>query len=77
LVLRVAPLAPVTRVNAATSSVAAGAIVRTGGRVGVSGPGGDPGVYPWRFWLEGEPTVSVYRPGKVRPSKPGAGSCAP
>jgi DNA-3-methyladenine glycosylase len=77
LVLRVAPLAPVTRVNAATSSVAAGAIVRTGGRVGVSGPGGDPGVYPWRFWLEGEPTVSVYRPGKVRTSKPGAGSCAP
>ena len=77
LVLRVAPQAPVTRVTAATSSVAASAIVRTGPRVGVSGPGGDPGVYPWRFWLEGEPTVSVYRPGKVRTSKPGAGSCAP
>jgi DNA-3-methyladenine glycosylase len=22
---------------------------------------------PWRFWLEGDPTVSPYRPGKVRP----------
>jgi DNA-3-methyladenine glycosylase len=22
---------------------------------------------PWRFWLAGEPTVSPYRPGKVRP----------
>ena len=22
---------------------------------------------PWRFWLEGEPTVSPYRPGRVTP----------
>lgn len=42
------------------------AAVRTGPRVGVSGPGGDGERYPWRFWLDGEPTVSVYRPGKVR-----------
>ena len=40
--------------------------VRTGPRVGVSGPGGDGVAYPWRFWLEGEPSVSVYRPGAVR-----------
>ncbi len=40
--------------------------VRTGPRVGVSGPGGDAAAYPWRFWLDGEPTVSVYRPGKTR-----------
>jgi DNA-3-methyladenine glycosylase len=40
--------------------------VRTGPRVGVAGPGGDPAAYPWRFWLEGEPTVSAYRPGAVR-----------
>lgn len=33
----------------------------TGPRVGVSGPGGSP-TYPWRYWLAGEPTVSVYRP---------------
>lgn len=36
--------------------------VRTGPRVGVRGPGGDGETFPWRFWLEGEPTVSVYRP---------------
>jgi len=38
--------------------------IRTGPRVGVSGPGGDATAYPWRFWLEDEPTVSVYRPGR-------------
>jgi DNA-3-methyladenine glycosylase len=47
-----------------------GATVRTGPRVGVSGPGGEAAAYPWRFWLEGEPTVSAYRPGTVRPPKP-------
>ncbi|MDN5797346.1 MAG: DNA-3-methyladenine glycosylase [Intrasporangium sp.] len=40
--------------------------LRTGPRVGVSGPGGDPATYPWRYWLDGEPTVSAYRPGVVR-----------
>ena len=40
--------------------------IRTGPRVGVSGPGGDAGVFPWRYWLEGEATVSAYRPGVVR-----------
>mgnify|MGYP005818101275 CR=1 FL=1 len=40
------------------------AAVRTGPRVGVSGPGGDGTAYPWRFWLHDEPTVSVYRPGR-------------
>jgi DNA-3-methyladenine glycosylase len=38
--------------------------IRTGPRVGVSGPGGDGDAYPWRFWIEGEPSVSVYRPGR-------------
>ena len=47
-----------------------GAVVASGPRVGVSGPGGDATAYPWRFWLEGEPTVSAYRPGKVRRPKP-------
>lgn len=41
-------------------------LIRTGPRVGVSGPGGDGDRYPWRFWLDGEATVSVYRPGVVR-----------
>jgi len=44
--------------------------VRTGPRVGVSGPGGDADAFPWRFWLEDEATVSPYRPGVVRPDKP-------
>jgi len=52
-------------------------IVGTGPRVGVSGPGGDAAAYPWRFWLEGEATVSVYRPGKVRPPKPANRSSGP
>ena len=48
--------------------------VRSGPRVGVSGPGGDGAAYPWRFWLDGEETVSVYRRATARPSKPAAGS---
>ena len=58
-----APVSPV-------SPVSPGAVVRTGPRVGVSGPGGDGASYPWRFWLEGEATVSAYRPGTVRRPKP-------
>jgi DNA-3-methyladenine glycosylase len=37
--------------------------VLRGPRVGVAGEGG---VRPWRFWLEGEPSVSVYRPAVAR-----------
>ena len=37
--------------------------VRTGPRVGVAGAGAPT---PWRFWLDGEPTVSVYRPAVPR-----------
>lgn len=42
------------------------ALVRTGPRVGVAGQGAN---LPWRFWLDGEPTVSPYRPG-VRRKRP-------
>lgn len=42
------------------------ALVRTGPRVGVSGPGGEGEAHPWRYWIDGEPTVSAYRPGKPR-----------
>ncbi|MFC7402072.1 DNA-3-methyladenine glycosylase [Citricoccus sp. GCM10030269] len=38
---------------------------RTGPRTGVGGPGGGP-EHPWRFWLEGEPSVSPYRAAKPR-----------
>jgi DNA-3-methyladenine glycosylase len=40
--------------------------VRTGPRVGVSGEGGRADLFPWRLWLDGEPTVSVYRRAPVR-----------
>ncbi|MBT9257587.1 DNA-3-methyladenine glycosylase [Phycicoccus sp. MAQZ13P-2] len=42
------------------------AVVATGPRVGVSGAGGDGAVFPWRFWLVGEPTVSPYRAAVTR-----------
>ena len=51
-------------------SGSSGVVVRSGPRVGVSGPGGQAAAYPWRFWLDGEVTVSAYRPGKVRLPKP-------
>lgn len=42
------------------------ASILTGPRVGVSGAGGDAELYPWRFWIAGDPTVSAYRPGRTR-----------
>jgi DNA-3-methyladenine glycosylase len=64
-------------IGGSSSSVSSGAVMRTGPRVGVSGPGGDVASYPWRFWLEGEATVSAYRPGTVRPPKPVLRSSGP
>lgn len=40
--------------------------VRSGPRVGVSGAGGDAALHPWRFWVDGEATVSPYRPAAPR-----------
>jgi DNA-3-methyladenine glycosylase len=62
---------------AGTSSGSSADSVSTGPRVGVSGPGGDAGEYPWRFWLEGEASVSMYRPGRLRAAKPPHGSQTP
>jgi DNA-3-methyladenine glycosylase len=45
------------------------ALVRTGPRVGVAGDGA---LAPWRFWLDGEPTVSAYRPAVRRTRRPTA-----
>jgi DNA-3-methyladenine glycosylase len=39
--------------------------IRTGPRVGVSGAGGSD-EYPWRFWIDGDPTVSTYRASAPR-----------
>jgi DNA-3-methyladenine glycosylase len=60
------PRGPVTFAAPATRPPAAR--IRTGPRVGVSGAGGDAAAYPWRFWLDGEPSVSVYRPAPNRPT---------
>lgn len=44
----------------------AAAAIATGPRVGVAGPGGDAEAHPWRFWIAGDPTVSVYRAAVAR-----------
>lgn len=35
-----------------------------GPRVGVSGPGGDPDAFPWRYSIPGDATVSRFVPGR-------------
>jgi DNA-3-methyladenine glycosylase len=49
-----------------TRSGTSSAKILTGPRVGVSRAA----EIPWRFWLEGDPTVSVYRPAVPRHPKP-------
>lgn len=46
---------------AGPSTGSSGVVVLSGPRVGLSGPGSDAAAYPWRFWLQGEATVSPYR----------------
>ncbi|MGO4249295.1 DNA-3-methyladenine glycosylase [Paenarthrobacter sp. RAF54_2] len=41
------------------------AAVASGPRVGVAGPGGSTD-YPWRFWIEDDPTVSRYKAARPR-----------
>lgn len=50
--------------------------VRQGPRVGVSGEGGDGRLHPWRFWIDGDPTVSAYRPAASR-RRPGRAGTDP
>lgn len=61
----------------AAGAPADAARVRTGPRVGVSGAGGDGAAYPWRFWLDGEPSVSPYRPAVSRRAPGGQSPAAP
>ncbi|MCL2092478.1 MAG: DNA-3-methyladenine glycosylase [Micrococcales bacterium] len=49
-------------------SEAVGSPVACGPRVGVSGPGGDEQLYPWRWWLTGDSTVSAYRRAYRKPT---------
>ena len=37
------------------------AAIAAGPRTGVSGPGGDAVAFPWRSWIDGDPTVSPYK----------------
>ena len=63
--------APGSRVSLALATpeaVPAPESVRTGPRTGVAGPGGGED-YPWRFWIDGEPTVSPYKAAAPRRSK--------
>ena len=52
------PALPLRMRKGAASRSAKESLIRTGPRVGVRA-GAD---VPWRFWLDGEPTVSTYRP---------------
>ncbi|PFG33413.1 DNA-3-methyladenine glycosylase [Sanguibacter antarcticus] len=54
-----------------------GGAVSCGPRVGVSGPGGDGTTFPWRLWLDGEPTVSAYRAATTRDRQAPGGSGEP
>lgn len=53
----------VVELGATVSSPAA-----CGPRVGVSGPGGDEQLFPWRWWLTDDPTVSAYRRAYRKPA---------
>jgi DNA-3-methyladenine glycosylase len=53
------------RVRAGAGNPARSATIVTGPRVGVSSAA----EIPWRFWYEGDPTVSVYRPHVPRRPK--------
>lgn len=44
--------------------------IASGGRVGVAGDGAG---RPWRFWIDGEPTVSAYRPAVPRHTRRSSG----
>jgi DNA-3-methyladenine glycosylase len=46
-----------------TGTPPAPAAIRTGPRTGV---GGDGAAHPWRFWIDGDPTVSPYRAHAAR-----------
>jgi DNA-3-methyladenine glycosylase len=47
--------------------------VRSGPRTGLSGPAAG---YPWRFWIDGDPTVSPYRPHVPRTRRKGVAGTA-
>jgi DNA-3-methyladenine glycosylase len=58
------------RLTVSAGSAVDSALVRNGPRVGIRVAT----ERPWRFWLDGEPTVSTFRPGVLRKR---SGSAAP
>ena len=44
--------------------------ISTGPRVGIAGEGGRADLFPWRFWLTNDPTVSAYRAAPAPRSRP-------
>lgn len=57
---------PASRVRLRAGPVPAASSIRTGPRVGVAAAAD----LPWRYWVDGSPAVSVYRPGRVRDRRP-------
>ena len=55
-----------SRVRLDVAAPLAPALISSGPRTGVAGPGGSVD-YPWRYWITGDPTVSPYKSAK--PSK--------
>lgn len=74
---------PGSRVSLAVAgpgNAPASGAIRTGPRTGVAGPGGDGQAFPWRFWIEGDPTVSPYKaaaPRRAVRGSSGRGRAAP
>ncbi|HWG93266.1 MAG TPA: DNA-3-methyladenine glycosylase [Mycobacteriales bacterium] len=60
-------LAPASPLQLLAGDPVAPSRVRTGPRVGVAGAGAPT---PWRFWVDGEPTVSPYRAAVPRRRRP-------
>jgi len=56
------PRAPLRILGPAPGRAVAAATIRTGPRVGISAAA----EVAWRFWIDGDPTVSVYRPAVPR-----------
>nr|WP_159813670.1 DNA-3-methyladenine glycosylase [Actinomyces sp. zg328] len=66
--------APGSRVSltlAGPGNAPAPSAIRMGPRTGVAGPGGDGQAFPWRFWIDGEPTVSPYKAAAPRRARRG------
>jgi DNA-3-methyladenine glycosylase len=69
------PLSPIRLCAAEPADAAVRATILSGPRTGIAGEGAPT---PWRFWLDGDPTVSPHRPARPRPPSQGAvAQCSP